>query len=62
MSRTARLLPYGRGVGRDSKPWFKPPKWYKQMRQQARRSAEHMAIVSGIEPPRFKHENTRDWS
>lgn len=49
---------------RDRKPWGKSPKWYKQMREQARRAKvrEAMANYRYDNIPRFRHDNDWNWS
>ena len=67
MSRTKREILYFnytqfRTNGRDKKPWYKPPKWYKIMKNKIRRAKQKDAIVKNNEIPIFRKTNDRDWT
>jgi hypothetical protein len=48
---------------RDSKPWGKPPKWFKVMKRRAERSRVNNAIRSDKEYlPEFKRSDRFDWT
>lgn len=48
--------------GRDRKPWFKSPGWYKRMRNRIRRAKAKQAMRRRMEPVTFKRNNDWDWS
>lgn len=72
MSRTKRNHAAATGFGRawmcrrrwcrDHKPWFKPPKWYKAMKQRIRRARDNDAIRQGREPEWWRKTNVWEWT
>ena len=66
MSRTVRkVLPqYGEkyDTTRDKKKKYKPPKWYKKMKNKRRKAKVKDAIIKGKEIPNFKHTDTWEWN
>lgn len=67
MSRTRRNQPSGylfddSMIGRDKKPWFKPPKWFKKQRRQKERSRARQALRQGFEPEPVPKSDEWDWN
>jgi hypothetical protein len=49
-------------LGRDRKPWSKPPRWYKAMKQRIRRAKDAQAMRLGMEPERWRRTNVWEWT
>ncbi len=47
---------------RDSKPWNKPPKWFKRMKRKNERAQEKNALRSGKDIPIFRKTDEWEWS
>lgn len=48
--------------GKGSKPWFKPPSWFKKLKRQSQRHKEKQALRTEKEIPEFKKTNIWDWN
>lgn len=66
MGKTSRLTGHIWGgppvQGRDRKPWFKPPRWFKAMRERIRRAKAKDALRNGREPERVRQRNVWEWT
>jgi len=70
MSNTVRKDHYNfdERATRDRKKWYKPPGWFKRMRRQKRRAADHNALrkIDSAEPevemPIHPQVDTWDWN
>ena len=70
MSRTFRKLEGWNNdstytkYGRDKKPYYKPPKWFKRMRRQIERTKirDSMKSEEYDNLPRFKNSDQWDWN
>lgn len=67
MSRTKRNHPTDtffdeEKQGRDLKPYFKPPKWFKKQRRQKERARAKQDLRQGFEPDPVPHSDEWDWN
>lgn len=47
---------------RDRKPYYKPPRWFKKMKEQMFRARVKAALISGRPFPVYSHDNAWDWN
>lgn len=48
--------------GRDRKPWFKPPRWFKVAKERMLRAKAKDALRNGREPEKMKQGNVWEWT
>lgn len=48
--------------GRDKKPWFCPPGWFKRINRRIERARARMAVAMGRDPERVRRGDRWDWT